>query len=209
MGESERRRKYRYGRVLIETERILNPQFNSAFLYVTGAQLELLRNVTQYLGMLHTYVSEYQPGYYLTPTAGDYDSLLAIVADLENILMAAENAPWKITDNVRYSELSENADAGYNSIAFASVPADEIWIVQGLQAKDEDNAIDRIELGAQVKGNFCQLQKYVNPAAAEEHSWHGKMVLWEGDKMRIEFFGCTAGDDISGRMVGYIMTVPD
>lgn len=209
MVDPTRRRKYRYDRILIETERILSPQFNSAFLYVTGAQLELLRNVVAYLRRLETYVSEYNPGYYLTPTAEDYDDLLALVADLEDILMASDNAPWKITGHFSYSEGDNDADEGHNTIGFTSVPADEVWIVEAIQGQDVDSVITRIELTAIVDWGAVQLAKHLNPATAEQHAWAGHITLQENDFIRVEFYGCTAGDDLSARIIGYVMTVPD
>lgn len=82
-----RRKRYVENRVLIETARILNPQFKSTILYVSGAQLEVLRNLMEYLNRRTTFASEYFNRYYLSPTAEEWDSLLAIVADLEEKLM--------------------------------------------------------------------------------------------------------------------------
>lgn len=82
-----RRRKYIEGQVLIETSRILDPQFKSTVVEVSGSQLELLRNLTTYLNRESTFVSGYFDQYYLTPTSDEWDNLLTVVASLEEKLM--------------------------------------------------------------------------------------------------------------------------
>lgn len=104
MTDHTRRRRYRYDRVVIEKARILDAQFDDAVLFFTGAQIELMRNMTEYLRRLETYCSDYHLGYYLTPTAEDYDSLMAIVADLEEELMGNPNTIWGYKDT--YTEVT-------------------------------------------------------------------------------------------------------
>lgn len=91
MPEATRVKKYYRKRVLIDTERVLDPQFDDSLLCITGAQLEMLRNLTQYLHRRSTFVSEYNDQYYLAPTEEEWDSLQAIVADLEETLMGCED----------------------------------------------------------------------------------------------------------------------
>lgn len=129
---SERRRKYRYDRILIESARILSPQFDAAVLYFTGAQIELLRNVTQYLRKLETYVAEYHPGYYLTPDESDYDDILAIVADLEETLMGNANVIFGYNDNLS-ERIYEDSDVNDDfTIETTQVPEGEMWRVLGM-----------------------------------------------------------------------------
>lgn len=90
MSESWRYKKYYKPRVLIETSRILFPQFGDSVLCLTGAELELLRNLTQYLHRRSTFATEYQSGGYLAPTNAEWDSLQSIVASLEEKLMGCE-----------------------------------------------------------------------------------------------------------------------
>lgn len=90
MGDEWRRKTYYRPRVLIDTSRILDPQFPDSLLCITGAQIEMLRNLTQYLHRRSTFASEYQDQYYLAPTNEEWDSLEAIVADLEDTLMGCD-----------------------------------------------------------------------------------------------------------------------
>lgn len=90
MSESWRRKTYYDKRVLIDTARVLDPQFCDSWLCITGAQLEMLRNLTQYLRRRSTYVSVYETNSYLAPSESEWDDILAIVADLEETLMGCE-----------------------------------------------------------------------------------------------------------------------
>lgn len=90
MSEDWRRKTFYKPRVLIDTARVLEPQFDDSLLCITGAQLEMLRNVTQYLKRRSTFCSELQEGYYLAPTQEEWDQVQAIVAELEETLMGCE-----------------------------------------------------------------------------------------------------------------------
>lgn len=90
MSEPWRNKTYYNKRVLIGTNRVLNPQYDDTLLCLTGAQLEMLRNLTQYLHRRSSFVSEYQDMYYLAPSNAEWDELQAIVADLEEKLMSCE-----------------------------------------------------------------------------------------------------------------------
>lgn len=87
MTEEWRRKKYYDKRVLVSVPRILNPQFDDMLVCLTGAQVELLRNMMQYLHRRSTFVSEYDGQYYMAPSTAEWDQLQAIVADLEDTLM--------------------------------------------------------------------------------------------------------------------------
>ncbi|MCW4048260.1 MAG: hypothetical protein NWE89_00855, partial [Candidatus Bathyarchaeota archaeon] len=87
MSESWRRKSYYKPRVLIETERILDPQFDDVLICLTGAQVEMLRNLTQYLHRRSTFAQNYTKSYYLAPNNDDWDEISSIVANLEEGLM--------------------------------------------------------------------------------------------------------------------------
>ena len=91
MSQNWRRKTYYRPRVLVDTERVLNPEFCDVWLCLTGSQLEMLRNLTQYLRRRSTYASEYAANTYLAPTEAEWDDILAIVADLEEKLMGCDD----------------------------------------------------------------------------------------------------------------------
>ena len=97
MTESWRVKKYYDKRVLIDVDRVLTPQYDDALLCITGAQLEMLRNLTQYLHRRSTFVSEYDVSTYLIADNDDWDDISDIVADLENTIMGCEELLVQMT----------------------------------------------------------------------------------------------------------------
>lgn len=87
MSETWRTKTYYDKRVLVETSRILDNPFDASLVCLEGAELELLRNMCQYLHRRSSFVSEYHTGYYLAPSMVEWDALEAIVASLEEKLM--------------------------------------------------------------------------------------------------------------------------
>ncbi len=82
-----KRHRYALDRILIPAARILSPEFNAAYLFFTGSQIEIMRNLVDYANRSSTFVDEYHEGYYYEVDNGDWDSIQEIVADLERMLM--------------------------------------------------------------------------------------------------------------------------
>lgn len=82
-----RRHKYALNRILIPAARILSPEFNAVYVFLTGSHVEILRNLLAYATRETTFVDEYHGEYYLTPDDDDWNNIQAIVADLEEMLM--------------------------------------------------------------------------------------------------------------------------
>lgn len=87
MSDPWRRHKYAFNRILVPAARILSPEFNAAYLYFTGAHIELLRNLVEYANRREMFVDEYHEGYYISANDEDWDAISAIVAELEYMLM--------------------------------------------------------------------------------------------------------------------------
>lgn len=90
MSEKWRHKTYYKPRVLISTERVLDPQFEDGLICLTGAELEMLRNLTQYLHRRSTFAEDENQARYLTPDADDWDVIQALVANLEEKLMGCD-----------------------------------------------------------------------------------------------------------------------
>lgn len=90
MSESWRRKTYYRPRVLISTDRVLDPQFADGLICLTGAELEMLRNLTQYLHRRSTFAESESAAGYLTPDTANWDTIQAIVATLEEKIMGCE-----------------------------------------------------------------------------------------------------------------------
>ena len=101
MSESWRCKTYYNPRVLIDTERVLNPAFDDTLICITGAQVEMLRNLTQYLHRRSTFAEGYEDTHYLSPDNADWDTIQSIVADLEDILMGCPDIVAQLQAIVR------------------------------------------------------------------------------------------------------------
>lgn len=145
MTESWRRKTYYNKRVLVETSRVLNPQFSDTLICLTGAELEILRNLTQYVHRRSTFASGYTKDYYLAPTNDEWDVLSAIVADLEEKLMGCddilallESILVQVTcvcegTNALLTDTTSVPDYGPGT----RIAIDNYLIVDGLQVEDD------------------------------------------------------------------------
>ena len=94
MSDPLRRHKYAFNRILIPAARILSPEFNAAYVLLTGSHVEILRNLLDYANRETTFVDAYHDGYYISPDSDDWDDIRAIVADLEEVLMGTVLGPY-------------------------------------------------------------------------------------------------------------------
>ncbi len=208
MSEAERRRKYVRNRVLIETARVLSPTFHDAVVFLSGAQLELLRNVTQYLNRQETYVSEYNPGYYLTPPTADYDDILEIVADMEEVLMGNPNTIWGYSERLvdRISEYGSGTNDLW--VVHGSVPAGELWIVHNLYVLHEADAAKQLQIYTQGGGEFYYLVDLPSASPIVYHRWDGTLILAEDDDLVARVVAPGDGKLVEFGIYGYKMIVP-
>jgi hypothetical protein len=88
MSEAWRKKTFYDKRVLIETERVITSSFPSVLICLTGTELEMLRNITQYLHRRSSFAANYSKTGYLSPTNEEWDTIEALVAELEEKLMS-------------------------------------------------------------------------------------------------------------------------
>lgn len=206
MTDPTRRRRYRYDRIMIESARILSPQFDDAVLYFTGAQIELLRNVAGYLRRLETYTAEYHQGYYYTPTAEDYDTLMNIVSDLEDTLMGNPNTIWGYSGRTE-SIFDDTAEEGAFQKWTSAVPAGQVWVLQHCALVNETGSRGRIELNLQsVSGNVV-LASVALPGT-DVVAWSGALAMKATESLYIKQVGCNEGDVMVGGAVFAQMVIP-
>jgi hypothetical protein len=90
MSEEWRKRNYYRPRVLVGVDDTLNCTYPGGVVCLSGAQLNIIRNVLAYAHRRANWVSDYYDDYYLVPDNDDWDSVQAIVAELEDSLMSCE-----------------------------------------------------------------------------------------------------------------------
>jgi len=208
MSESERRRKYRYNRVLIETERILDPAFADAVVFLSGAQIEMLRNVTQYLNRLETYVTEYNPGYYLAPTVEEYDDILEIVADLEETLMGNPNTIWGYAD--RWLEECEETSTGgaQTWVDMTPVPEGYVYVLEQWNIRHEQAGGAAVTLRFFGDGDMQYLYDVPALPFFEDVMQTTHITLKEDDYVRFLVAGLADTKRLWLTVSGYMMVVP-
>jgi len=90
MSEVWRKKTYYQPRIIIETQRVLESTVKDSLVCLTGAEIEMLRNLMPYLDRRSTFVSEYQESFYLCPDNTEWDNLMPIVASLQEKLMGCD-----------------------------------------------------------------------------------------------------------------------
>lgn len=208
MPTEERRRKYRYDRVLIETARILSPQFDPAVIYLTGAQVEMLRNTTHYLRNLNTYVTVYHPGYYLVATDEEFDSILAIVADLEETLMGNNNTIWGYVD--RWQDAITGTSTGEASTAAETPPVPEgyVYVLEHYTLNQWDTTTRHVTL--RVTGGTGSPVLFDAPALPTNQDIYepANITLKEGDTVKLVVYALADTKLCHLTVRGHMMEVP-
>jgi len=175
--------------------------------YLTGAQIEMLRNVSHYLERLDTYVSEHHDGYYLVPTDEDYDDILAIVADLEETLMGNPNTIWGFQDIYIESPTETSVGAGTTVVEGSPVPEDEIWIVTNavLRHSDDTSRVAGLEVFHDAQGHILEASLALAPW--ELLKWQNLLWLAEADYVK-GYVTALANDKVAYlSILGYKMNV--
>jgi len=166
MVDSWRIKKYYDKRVLIDTERVLSPQFASTLVCLSGAELELLRNLMQYLHRRSTFAQGYEIDYYLAPTNQDWDTIRGVVAGLEEKLMGCDEIVALLQDMLTQLECvcAQTTAAIDNALSVPTyTPAtqniiDEYTVTDGLQTEDDygDDTTAAIDRCAVAQLTFWQ-----------------------------------------------------
>lgn len=208
MSESERRRKYRWNRVLIETDRLFNPQYDDAVVYLTGAQIEMLRNVTQNLRRLDTYVTEYAIGYYLAPTVEEYDSILEIVSDLEEVLMGNPNTIWGYKDRFRDAQFETSIGDAYTDCVTDAVPEGLVHVVEHWTIQHLGDTTCSVDLYISLGGGDPVLYTAPNLPSADRVYQLSGVTLKEGDTITFRVWGLPNTKTMSLYVWGHTMVVP-
>lgn len=85
---------------------------------------------------------------------------------------------------------------GTHTLSSTTVPAGEIWEVQAIHASDDTSTPTRIQITARVTSINVTLSVDTTPSAAIPSFWTGKVILKEGDSVRVFIVGPTNGDSL-------------
>lgn len=207
MDELLRRIGYNSERVLMKADRVLNPQFDQAVVYLSGAQVELLRNFTDYATRRDSFVETYAESYYIMPDDDDWDDILAIVADLEETLMGNSNVIWGY--DRRYKEdLGGLVDDTGNYLQYGStVPGGEVWVLQVITVQSDNVSTDEILIFINDGTKTWKLKQEKVVPFQVPVVWTGEFVLGANMRIGILAAGCDEDDDIVALALGYKMDI--
>jgi len=208
MTEAERRRSYAESRVLINSDAILTTTFDDGVLYFTGEQIELMRNLMQYANRIESYAAEYEPGYYLTPDDTDWDSIQAIVADLEETLMGNPNTLWGYKDRYAVQQQEDAGGIGSFTINLDGPPEGEVWVIMGVGVYRSVNNAQYARLQVNTTSGAASLEDIAMPLAGTFYGSISECILKYTDNIRVIYTAATDGETVITTSWGYKMVVP-
>jgi len=111
----------------------------------------------------------------------------------------------------RWAEHQEdlNATVTYDSLTFTAVPPGEVWVLQAVDAWDVNSDPSRIQFSVTGDGVTTRLQHTLTPGISIPVYWTGTVVLKEGDRVLVGFYGTVAGDDLHANVRGYKMAIAE
>jgi hypothetical protein len=207
VGEDEFRYRYKEDRVLLDYRQFLPDEGVGQAVFLTDPELQMLRNMCEYLDRRSTWVFQYGIGYYDAPSNDDWDMIQGLVAELEGKLMPTGNVCWGYADSLLLQDSTGDADPGTNVFALDAVPTGEIWIVNGISLVNINSPWQGV-VDAYLAGGIATVYSNYTGIAAQWGTWNGILiVLKEGEHLNFSIFGCTAGDDLYCNAWGYKMAV--
>lgn len=203
------RRKYKYGRMLIEASRILDSQFDRIGLELTGAQVELLRNATILFHEQDVFVDTYHDGYYLNASDADYDDVLAVVADLERKLMGDENTIFAYNDRYFEQRITSSHAGGAQYMETTPVPVGYLYAIQQISMIQMETSGEPRVLRASVATGSVYLARWPNTVLSIPSILPAHLVLKETDRLRADWYGTNVDELLKMTVWGYMMKVPE
>lgn len=222
-----RRRQYQNWRVMIDSARILDSPFDDSLICLSGAELELLRNITQYLHRQDTFVATYYNNHYLTPDLDAWDAIAAIVAGLEEKLMGCAEIETLIDQIKGYAaaiafdaqllrQMETRIDANdydgetsgggaHEYVTFATVPEGYILIVTGVEGHCTSQAFGPLTLEWYDGTAWRRFWRENTCLVNLPYSWQGEKTLKPGDAMRLDFGGTANGNTLRGVISAYLV----
>lgn len=217
-----RRRRYVERRVLIDSARILDSPFDDSLICLSGAELELLRNVCLYLRRQDTFVASYFAQHYLTPDSTDWDALQAVVAGLEEKLMGCAELETLIDQIKGYAAAcafdlnlmrtmqtrieandfdGETSTGGVHEyVTFGTVPAGYIQYVTAVEGHCTSQAFGPLTLEWYDGGAWRRIWRENDCLVNLPYTCYKQMTLYPGEALRMDFGGTANGNTLRAVM---------
>lgn len=206
----EYRYRYRSDRVLLDYRQFLPDEGPGQAVFLTYSELQMLRNMAEYLHRRETWVSQYSSGeYYDGPDDTDWDMIEALVAEMELKLMPNDITPWGYTDRLAAVDNHVMIGAGDYVLAICTVPDGYIYVINAIYSNDTETAIQQQhQCYAGAIGYTVHAETPVSAGIPVIHS-PVSYVLKAGDSVKVYFIGAQNDDLLIGALWGYKMAVPE
>jgi hypothetical protein len=99
----------------------------------------------------------------------------------------------------------DNATAGTNTLTIEGPGPEEVWVIDKVYAINTVSPCSAITVWAGFSGNDVPIVSETSPAAGKRVTGQGPVHLSNAFEIKAVFEGCTAGDDLYFRIIGYIM----
>lgn len=210
MSDPLRRHKYAVNRILIPAARILSPEFNALYVLLSGSHVEILRNLLDYANRRETFVGEYATGHYFDPGDNDWDSIQAIVAELEEILMGNGNVQFGFSDTWYEWKSEDSLGGGTQVVNLDPVPAGYVYILCNVASMTNDSTT-RHSHEIYTDGLVIPIGSYKDVPPSVTMYQHTKcpwIMLKEGDYVQVTFRDMVEDESGEVKVSGFKMTVP-
>ena len=106
-----------------------------------------------------------------------------------------------------YSEAPYNTNlpAGVSNLAGSTVPAGEVWVVQGMLATVISSTCTDLRFGFWNGADIIICKQVLSPTSGQFYDYQGMLVLAAGYYPLIRVYNMTAGDDAFLYIWGYKM----
>jgi hypothetical protein len=128
--------------------------------------------------------------------SGDAERLLRIVADALTIKMN-NIMVWYHVHNAKAADTTEEI------LYSQKVRPGQMVVLTHVSAKNEDHANTTTRIAVERGGSNLMLNRDVQSAVNISIDWDGQVLMAEGDRVKVSFFGCTSADDVEISCSGY------
>lgn len=84
------------------------------------------------------------------------------------------------------------------------VRAGEVWVYTIVAAQNKTSAFTKLQIGIKDDGNFLPFKQHDTVSAGSVKNLENTLIVTEGNKLSVAFYGCTAGDIIEIYLNGYV-----
>ena len=103
--------------------------------------------------------------------------------------------------------INSNASAGTNILETDAVEMNYLWVMETIGVANVNTAPSRLTIYVYRGGTNYPLLDTSSTVVGVYSIWNGQLVMVAGDRIRAYIYGCTAGDDLYLRVLGYKVTL--